>query len=108
MALIDRDKITELKTAAEVKEVASGAAFEIEMRTIAGAINNAANTGQLSCAYTNKMSKDARAKLIAKGYRITKVNDFDTALQISWENPTDESDASVEEGSDSTDESANS
>lgn len=106
MALIDREKITELKTAAEVKEIASGAAFDIEMMSIAASINNAANTGELSCAYTNKMSTEARAKLVSNGYRITQVNDFDSAIRISWEAPLNET--SVEEGSETTDEPANS
>lgn len=102
MALIDKEHLSELKTAAEVKEVASGAAFDIEMRTIASAINTAANTGQLSCSYTNAISEEARAELLANGYRITKVNGFGTALRISWEVPTDVD--TTDEGSESTDE----
>ena len=102
MALIDKEHLSELKTAAEVKEVASGAAFEIEMRTIASAINTAANTGQQSCTYTNVISKEARAKLLANGYRITKVNGFNAALTISWEAPTNVD--ATDEGSESTDE----
>lgn len=85
MALIPKDKITILKAADEVKEVAQSAPSEIQMLAIASAINNAANSGEVSVIVQEAVSDSNMKSLKDKGYVVTKSGHADNNLtEISW------------------------
>lgn len=87
MALVDRDKMTELRTASQSQETAAGAFDEIELAAVAYAINNAANTGEYKAVYNQPIRQATHAALIAKGYTVRSIGvakQSDETL-ISWE-----------------------
>lgn len=86
MALIPNDSINELRSASELKDVASTALVEIELKSVAAAINSAANTGLLEVPWHKQLSADVSKKLTDKGYKVKPLNDPMVALYIiSWE-----------------------
>lgn len=70
--LIPMDKLTELKSASEVKEVANEAASIHEEHSVAAAINQAANSGQHRITWNHPISDDLKEKLKSKGYSVTQ------------------------------------
>lgn len=86
MSLVDTDKLTELRTAAQSKETATTALDDVQIKEIAYAINTAANTGELRVEFVHRLREATKAQLLAKGYKITETG---TAVQgdivvISW------------------------
>ena len=69
-SLIPMDEMTELKSAAEVAEVAKEADAIHEEQSIAALINQAANAGQHSVICSKPISDAMQAKLKSKGYKL--------------------------------------
>lgn len=85
MALISKDKIDTLLSAEEVAEVAATAELEIELKSIAAAINSAGNTGAKKILYSKDISEAALAQLKEKKYTVVKyTTGACTQYSISW------------------------
>ena len=88
MALIPQDEMFELKAATAVMTVASSAELEQEKKTVAFAINSAANTGSTNVVINHPLSKELTELLTSNGYTIThnfsRVDSKDEPV-ISWE-----------------------
>jgi hypothetical protein len=77
----------ELHTAAEVRAIAESGSYllEVEEKTVANLINNAANSGELRVIYQQDISKELTEKLIGMGYVITSVGSVPNhQYLISW------------------------
>ena len=86
MARIDQKDLCILKTASEVRTVASTADKELELSRIAFAINNAANSGAYEVEWADVISDDAKSTLKSKGYTIdSKSVGVMTHYIIKWE-----------------------
>lgn len=88
MALIPRDKITELVSASAAKETADSAANEIDIQVVAAAINNAANTGQYKVSVSGILPATAD-KLKSLGYEVITYENNNLAkspVVIKWGN----------------------
>lgn len=87
MALIPIDELQQLKSASEVKTVASTAEADQQEQAIAYRINNAANCGQYETTYVGPIIDSVKTKLQSKGYTIkydiARVNEEDIA-HITW------------------------
>lgn len=73
MSRIPQNEMTTLKTAADVKTVASGAVAELEEMQVAACINEAANTGAYEAVYCKPISAALRTKLTGNGYTLTPI-----------------------------------
>ena len=87
MALIPMDELQTLKLASDVKSTANTAEADLQEKTIAYTINNAANCGQYDVTYNGKILSSVLKKLETNGYEVTydiaKMNTEDIA-HISW------------------------
>lgn len=86
MALIPRDKLTELVTAEQAKSTAESAAADIQLQAVAYAINCAANTGETRTEFKETMLPETKSALEAKGYKVQFIGQaVATAIAlISW------------------------
>lgn len=73
MALIPKEELIELKSAADVKAVADEAIDIQEEQSVAYTINTAANTGEHSVKWQHPLSDKLLQKLEDKGYTVKKV-----------------------------------
>ena len=74
MSLIPKDQMTELFSASQVAETASTAEEDIQLKSVAFAINQAANTGLYRIIYQEKLKDSVKEALEAKGYTIKYVD----------------------------------
>jgi hypothetical protein len=91
MALIPQDELTTLKSATEVKSVASTAELDQETNTVAYYINSAANTGNTQVLINHKLSESLANTLKSKGYILTYnkyIADPSAEVTISWDIPS--------------------
>jgi len=70
MALVDKDHLTELRSAAEARTTALTGLDEIQLKAVAYAINTASNTGETSVIFKEALRENTVAELKAKGYKI--------------------------------------
>lgn len=84
MALVDKDDMIKLRTAAESRETAQTAEHDIQIKAVAYAINNAANCGQNSIIFQELLRKDVASELNSKGYHLEYVPETDRGVLISW------------------------
>lgn len=86
MALVDKDSMTILRTAAEAKTTASTAEVDIQLKAVAYAINTAANTGLTRIEFSEKLLDDVSAKLKANGYAVSNAGQAEDTrpVVISW------------------------
>ena len=86
MSLIPKDEITQLKRASEVKSVAESAKDDFQLAAVAAAINNAANTGETSTIFEQKLTESVRSTLESRGYEIQYfgVADPTRMVKIDW------------------------
>ena len=70
MALIPRDKLTELIPAVDAKSTADSAIDEINLQIVAAAINNAANTGEYKTLIQGEVTQATLDQLSEKGYEV--------------------------------------
>lgn len=89
MALIKKEAITELLSAADVRAVAESALAEHEKMSVAALINEAANCGETSVVCDRYLSDAMKSELKSQGYTVIHP---DQAYQdtmpisiISWE-----------------------
>lgn len=91
MSLIPQDELTTLKSATEVKSVASTAALDQETNTVAYYINSAANTGNTQVLINHKLSTELADTLKSKGYALSYnkyIADPSAEVIISWDIPS--------------------
>jgi hypothetical protein len=72
MARIPQEDMPILKSAADVKTVASTAIADMEEMSVAAMINNAANCGEYSVTCSRPISDALQAKLAGMGYELTQ------------------------------------
>lgn len=89
MALIPQDELATLKSASDVKTVASSAAEDAEKMAIAKLINSSANTGQMEVLYNHEISSSVVGVLEGMGYTVTRLSSKVSAdpkyqYTISW------------------------
>lgn len=87
MALIKPEDINNLHTAEELCEVADNAAKDHELSAVIRLCNLAANTGEHSAIWDKSLSKDTKAILEQKGYKVIQSkNSADPRYlwEISW------------------------
>lgn len=86
MALIDMKELNVLRNASDVKSVALTALDDIELLSVATAINTAANSGQLSTVWNGELSQHTQDALKAKEYEIisTMKANRHSQYRISW------------------------
>ena len=84
--MFPRDEMTTLHTADECKGVASEAAEDQQLAEVAYLINNAANTGETTARYLQKLLPEVKAELESKGYSLRNSGgaDPDSSVDISW------------------------
>lgn len=88
MSLIPQDELTTLKSATDVKSVASTAALDQETSTVAYYINSAANTGNTQVLINHKLSAELAETLESKGYTLSyneHIADPSAEVTISWD-----------------------
>ena len=87
MSLIPMSDINILKSATDVRDVASSALATLEEEAVARIINLAANTGETSVIWENYLSADLKTKLLSNGYKLTNQSlvGSNTIWEISWE-----------------------
>ena len=71
MALVEKDEMTTLRTAAQSRETAEGAEKDIQLKAVAYAINQAANTGETRVVFQNVLLDEVEAELLSHGYAIS-------------------------------------
>lgn len=86
MALVDKDSMTILRTAAEARTTASTAEVDIQLKAVAYAINTAANTGLTRIEFIEKLLNDVSTKLKANGYSVSNAGKAESnkPVVISW------------------------
>lgn len=84
--LVEKDEMTKLRTASESRETSLTAADDVQMMSIAYAINSAANTGATRVTYVEEITEANLEILKTKGYSITYNNNLRPKGQtiISW------------------------
>lgn len=70
MALYSQEQMTTLHNASDVKRVAGTALAEIEIMSIASAINHAANNGETQVVWPRSMAVGSIQKLDSEGYKV--------------------------------------
>lgn len=86
MALVDKDEMTTLRTAAESRDTAESAAKDIQLKSVAFAINSAANTGETRTVFQGELLTEVKAELESKGYTVSPYNSVEITRSsvISW------------------------
>ena len=87
MALVDKDEMTTLRTAAESKATAETAEKDIQLKAIAYAINNAANCGQSNVIFQERIMDENIEELEGKGYTVRRdrlVSSTERSTLIDW------------------------
>ena len=86
MSYIDKDQMIELHTAAEALETSLTAEDTIQLRSVAYAINTAANTGATRCMFQEPLRDNTKKELASNGYHVTYVKAAKPEGQalISW------------------------
>lgn len=88
MSLVEKDKMTELRTAAQSYETSISSEDEVQLKAVAYAINSAANTGQLNTVFQGAIRPAVLEELESKGYNIRDIGTAqqDKQMLISWNN----------------------
>ena len=68
MALVDKDHMTELRSAADARLTAETAEVDIQLQAVAYAINSASNTGQLRATFQGVLLDEVKSALEENGY----------------------------------------
>lgn len=86
MALVEKDEMTILRSAADSKSTAATAGDDIQLKAVAYAINSAANCGQLSVVFQEELRSNVTSELESKGYELRKegVTPIERSTLISW------------------------
>lgn len=84
MALVDKDEMTSLRTAAESKATAATSLDDIQKKAVAYAINNAANCGQYEVIFQEVLRESTIQSLEEKGYQLSSVPALNKGTTISW------------------------
>lgn len=75
MSLVEKDKMTELRSASDSFATAQTAEDDIQLEAVAYAINSAANTGLIRTIYQSALSENTISELESKGYTVKAIND---------------------------------
>lgn len=86
MSLVERDDMTTLRPASESKQTAINAEKDQQLKAIAYAINNAANTGELTTVYQGVMLDEVKEELVSNGYTLKNFGEInpENRTLISW------------------------
>lgn len=71
MSQVGKDDMTTLRTASESLSTAESAEKDIQLKAVAFAINQAANTGEKRVVFQNELLKEVEDELKSKGYTVT-------------------------------------
>ena len=84
--MFPKDEMTVLHTAEECKTVAEEAAEVHQLAEVAYSINTAANTGETTTRYLQKLLPAIKSQLESKGYTLRQSGgaDPDSSVDISW------------------------
>jgi len=86
MSIVDKDHMTELRSAADARNTAQTAEDDQQLIAVAYAINMASNTGAYDTFFQEPLRANTISKLESKGYTI-KTEDKQNQLHrtvISW------------------------
>ena len=93
MSLVPRDEMTTLRSASASKATADTALDEQQLMEVAYLINNAANTGEYTAIYQNKLRDATVEALESSGYTIKYVHnnayDMKKHAMIIWRDTKD-------------------
>ena len=84
MALVEKDDMTTLRSAADSRATAETAEHDIQVKAVAYAINNAANCGQDRIIFQEILRPDVASDLVSNGYVLTRVPETERGTLISW------------------------
>ena len=86
MSFVEKDHMTDLRTAAESLETSLTSEDTIQIKSVAYAINTAANTGSTRVVFQEPLRNAVKEELISKGYTITRITAANLVGQslISW------------------------
>lgn len=74
MSLVPKDQMTELFSASTSANTAANAEDDIQLKSVAYAINEAANTGLYRVVYQTKLRPNVKAQLESQGYKIKYID----------------------------------
>ena len=88
MAQVDKDHMTELRSASDSLATAQSAEKDIQLKAVAFAINSAANTGETRTVFQGVMLEEIKQELESNGYVVQNYNSVDPnkSSMISWKN----------------------
>ena len=88
MAQVDKDHMTELRSASDSLATAQDAEKDVQLKAVAFAINSAANTGETQAVFQGVLLPEVKSELESKGYKVGNYNSVDTTRSclISWKN----------------------
>ena len=73
MSLVDKDQMTILRSAADSKATAESAEKDIQIKAVAYAINEAANTGLTRVIFQGVLLPETKQELESQGYTLQNV-----------------------------------
>lgn len=87
MAQVDRDHMTELRSAADSKTTAQTAEKDSQLKAVAYAINEAANTGAFTTVFKGVLLDEVKTQLESEGYELKPYTAIisENSTVISWE-----------------------
>jgi len=86
MALVDREHMTELRSASDAKATALSAESDIQLQSVAYAINEASNTGLTRTIFRGVLLDNTKTQLESKGYKLQNYGEVqpENMTVISW------------------------
>ena len=86
MAKVDKDHMTELRSASDSKATATDAVKDTQLEAVAYLINSAANTGEMSAMFQGDLLDEVKSELETEGYTLTcaDVANTNRLTKISW------------------------
>ena len=70
MALVPKDEMTTLRSAADAYSTSQTAEYEQQLKAVAFAVNEASNTGETRTMFLGKLLDDVKSELESKGYTV--------------------------------------